>query len=51
MNKKVGQIQAKENILNSSAFAQALAVYQRTGSYPNIAITGDSLGEQALRGR
>ncbi len=49
MNKKVGQIQAKENILNSSAFAQALAVYQRTGSYPNIAITGDSLGEQALR--
>jgi peptidoglycan DL-endopeptidase CwlO len=49
MNKKVSQIQAKENILNSSAFSQALAIYDRTGSYPNIAVTGDSLGEQALR--
>jgi peptidoglycan DL-endopeptidase CwlO len=49
MNKKVAQIQAKEDILNSSAFAQALAVFQRTGSYPNIAVTGDSIGEQALR--
>jgi peptidoglycan DL-endopeptidase CwlO len=49
MNNKVSQIQAKENILNSSAFAQALAIYDRTGSYPNIAVTGDSLGEQALR--
>jgi peptidoglycan DL-endopeptidase CwlO len=49
MNKKVAQIQAKENVLNSSAFAQALAIFQQTGSYPNIAVTGDSLGEQALR--
>jgi len=49
MSKKVAQIQAKENTLNSSAFAQALAVYQRTGSYPNIAVRGDTLGEQALR--
>jgi peptidoglycan DL-endopeptidase CwlO len=49
MNQKVAQIQAKENILNSSAFAQALAIFQQTGSYPNVAVTGDSLGEQALR--
>jgi peptidoglycan DL-endopeptidase CwlO len=49
MNKKTSEIQAKENVLNSSAFSQALAVYDRTGSYPNIAVTGDSLGEQALR--
>jgi len=49
MNKKTSQIQAKENILNSSAFSQALAIYDRTGSYPNIAVSGDSLGEQALR--
>jgi cell wall-associated NlpC family hydrolase len=49
MNKKVAQIQAKENILNSSAFSQALAVFQKTGSYPNVQITGDSLGQQALR--
>jgi peptidoglycan DL-endopeptidase CwlO len=49
MNKKTSEIQARENILNSSAFSQALAIYDRTGSYPNIAVTGDSLGEQALR--
>ena len=49
MTKKVSEIQVKENVLNSSAFSQALAVYDRTGSYPNIAVSGDSLGEQALR--
>jgi peptidoglycan DL-endopeptidase CwlO len=49
MNKKTSEIQAKENVLNSSAFSQALAIYDRTGSYPNIAVTGDSLGEQALK--
>lgn len=49
MSKKVGQIQAKENVLNSAAFAQALAIYQQTGHYPNVAVSGDSLGEQALR--
>jgi peptidoglycan DL-endopeptidase CwlO len=49
MSKKVSEIQAKEDILNSSAFSQALAIYDRTGSYPNIAVRGDSLGEQALR--
>jgi len=49
INKNVAQIQAKENVLNSSAYAQALATFQRTGSYPQIAVRGDSLGEQALR--
>jgi peptidoglycan DL-endopeptidase CwlO len=49
MSKKTSEIQAKENVLNSSAFSQALAIYDRTGSYPNVAVTGDSLGEQALR--
>jgi len=49
MSKKVAQIQAKENVLNSSAYAQALAIFQRTGSYPNIAVRGDSIGAQALR--
>jgi peptidoglycan DL-endopeptidase CwlO len=49
MNKKVSQIQAKEDVLNSSAFSQALAIFQQTGHYPNIQVTGDTLGEQALR--
>jgi peptidoglycan DL-endopeptidase CwlO len=49
MNKKVGLIQAKENVLNSSAFSQALAIFQKTGHYPSIQVHGDSLGAQALR--
>jgi cell wall-associated NlpC family hydrolase len=49
MSKKVAQIQAKDNVLNSSAYAQALAVFQRTGSYPNVAVRGNSLGAQAVR--
>jgi cell wall-associated NlpC family hydrolase len=49
MNKKVSQIQAKEDVLNSSAFSKALAIFQQTGHYPDIQITGDSLGEQALK--
>ncbi len=36
-------------MLNSSAFSQALAVYQRTGVYPNITVGGSSIGAQALR--
>jgi cell wall-associated NlpC family hydrolase len=49
MNRKVAQIQKKENVLNSSAFSQALAVFQKTGHYPDIQVSGDSLGAQALR--
>lgn len=49
MAKKVAQIQAKEKVLNSSAYAQALAIFQKTGSYPSIAVRGDTVGAQALR--
>jgi len=49
MAQKVSQMQAKENVLNSSAFAQAMAIFQQTGHYPTPVITGDTLGEQALR--
>jgi cell wall-associated NlpC family hydrolase len=49
MSKKLGQAQAKENILNSAAYKQALEVFQQTGHYPDINIKGDTLGEQALR--
>jgi peptidoglycan DL-endopeptidase CwlO len=49
MAKKVAQIEAKDRVLNSSAYAQALAIFQKTGSYPNIAIRGDSIGAQAVR--
>ena len=33
----------------SSAYAQALAIYYKTGSYPNIGVRGDSVGAQAVR--
>jgi len=49
MARKVSQMQAKENVLNSAAFAQALVIFQQTGHYPTPQITGDTLGEQALR--
>jgi cell wall-associated NlpC family hydrolase len=49
INKKVAEIQAKENILNSAAYAKALAIFQKTGTYPNIAVRGDSIGAQAVR--
>jgi len=49
MRSKVAKIQVKENVLNSAAFAQAMAVYSKTGKYPNIHVAGDSVGVQALR--
>jgi peptidoglycan DL-endopeptidase CwlO len=49
MASKVSQIRQKENFFNSQAFQQAAAIYQKTGSYPNIHPTGDSVGVQALR--
>jgi len=49
MAAKVAAIQSKENQLNSQAYAQALAVFQQTGSYPDISVSGDSVGAQALR--
>jgi peptidoglycan DL-endopeptidase CwlO len=49
MQKKVAVMEAKQRTLNSSAFAQAMAIFQRTGNYPDINPTGDSVGVQALR--
>jgi len=49
MTAKVAAIQAKEDVLNSAAFSQAMAQYQKTGSYPNIDVQGNSVGVQALR--
>jgi len=49
MRGKVAQIKAKETRLNSAAFAKALAIYRKTGTYPPINPPGDSIGVQALR--
>jgi peptidoglycan DL-endopeptidase CwlO len=49
MRGKVAKIQGMENKLNSAAFAKALAIYRRTGTYPKIQVNGRSLGVQALR--
>jgi peptidoglycan DL-endopeptidase CwlO len=49
MASKVNQIRQRENFFNSQAFQQAAAIYQKTGTYPNIHPSGDSVGVQALR--
>jgi peptidoglycan DL-endopeptidase CwlO len=49
MQSKVAAIQQRENFFNSSAFAQAEEIYQQTGSYPNITVSGDTVGVQALK--
>ncbi|MGH3407351.1 MAG: NlpC/P60 family protein [Streptosporangiaceae bacterium] len=49
MRKKVALMQAKEDVLNDSAFKQAMGVYQRTGHYPKLPVHGDSIPAQALR--
>ena len=49
MQEKVAAIQQRENFFNSQAFAQAEEIYQQTGQYPNISVSGDSIGVQALR--
>jgi peptidoglycan DL-endopeptidase CwlO len=49
MQAKVAKIQKKEDILNSAVFAKALTIYDKTGTYPNIHVRGDSVGAQALR--
>ena len=44
------QAQGKINLLNSSVFRKAMAVFNATGNYPNIAIpTANTIGAQALR--
>ena len=49
MKAKVASIQAKESKLNSAAFAKALSIYRKTGTYPAMPVRGDSVGVQALR--
>jgi peptidoglycan DL-endopeptidase CwlO len=49
MSKKVQAIQRREKVLNGAAFAQAMAIFKKTGTYPNIKVPGNSIGVQALR--
>ena len=44
----VAKIQARENTLNSKAFAQAAAIFQQTGHYPITSVQGKTVGVQAL---
>src|SRR6202042_878049 len=49
MAKKQAVIQGQENVLNSSVYSQALGIFQQTGTYPDVTVTGNTIGEQALR--
>jgi peptidoglycan DL-endopeptidase CwlO len=49
MQTKVAAIQERENFFNSQAFAQAEQIYEQTGQYPDISVSGDSIGVQALK--
>jgi peptidoglycan DL-endopeptidase CwlO len=49
MRGKVAAIKAKQAVLNTSAYAQAMTIFQQTGNYPAISVTGDSVEVQALR--
>ena len=50
MNAKTKQIQAEISKVNSATMTQAMAVFNQTGSYPDIAIPGgSSVGAKALR--
>jgi cell wall-associated NlpC family hydrolase len=50
MAAKTKIIQNKINTLNSAAFRQAMAVFNKTGQYPNIDIpTSNTVGAEALR--
>jgi cell wall-associated NlpC family hydrolase len=50
INGKVKTIQAKLNILNSSAMSQAMSIFSKTGSYPNIVLPeATNVGTTALR--
>jgi peptidoglycan DL-endopeptidase CwlO len=49
MNAKTKQIQSEIDKVNSSTMTQAMAVFNKTGSYPNITIPGgNSVGTKAL---
>jgi cell wall-associated NlpC family hydrolase len=50
INSKVTTIKSKLNILNSSAMTQAMAVFTKTGSYPDVALPeATNVGTTALR--
>ena len=50
INSKVKSIHAKLAVLNSAAMAQAMQVFEQTGSYPNIVLPeATSVGTVALR--
>ena len=50
MASKRRQAQGKINLLNSSVFKKAMAVFNRTGNYPNFSMpTANTIGAQALR--
>lgn len=49
MNAKLTKMHAAADTMNSSVYAQAMSIYQQTGTYPNIAVTGDTVGAQALK--
>lgn len=50
INSKVSAIHAKLDILNSAALSQAMAIFQQTGSYPNVVLPEVStVGLVALR--
>jgi peptidoglycan DL-endopeptidase CwlO len=50
MNAKRSAIEAKIDVVNSSAFKQAMAVFEQTGQYPDIPIpTANTVGAQALQ--
>jgi cell wall-associated NlpC family hydrolase len=50
INSKVSAIHAKLDILNSAAMSQAMAIFQQTGSYPNVVLPEVStVGLVALR--
>ena len=50
MASKRRQAQGKINLLNSSVFKKAMAVFNQTGNYPNFSIpTANTIGARALR--
>ena len=50
INSKVSQINAKMNVLQSSEMSAAVAVFDKTGNYPNYPLpNGNTVGEIALR--
>jgi cell wall-associated NlpC family hydrolase len=50
INSKVATIHSKLDVLNSSAYAQAMAVFDQTGNYPDVVIPeATTVGTVALR--